>query len=212
MNTISLGSNLSSRQNMGKSIFAGNMPLMNQGGLKSTQEKQQRMQKAAAEINFFEKQKENLKTMECETVEEIAKKLDKFHNYEEQIAAVKMSYNNEQVFHAMDEAQEKGEQIAEAAEKMEAKTPEERAEEARKEALGIEEGVLSEAMDELQDAAAELLPEEMDELLPEDTEELMEGMEQAAEQSVDNLSDAGTVVHAGNLEYMEKYKPIDIRV
>lgn len=212
MNMISLGSNLSSKQNMGKSIFAGSMPIMNQGGLKSTQEKQQRMQKAASEINFFEKQKENLKNTECETVEEIAKKLEKFHGYEDQIAAIRKSYNNEQMYHTMDEAQERGEQIAKAAEKMEAKTPEERAEEARKEALGIEEGILSETMDELEDAAPELPPEEMDELLPEETGELLEGMEQAAEQPVNNLEFADAAMDAGNLEYMEKYKPIDIRV
>lgn len=198
---------------MGKSVFAGGLPFMNQGGLKSTQEKQERMQKAAAEIGFFEKQKENLKNTECDTVEEIAKKLERFHDYEDQIAAVRTSYNQEQMFHVMDEARERGEQIAEAAEEMKAKTPEERAEEAREEALGIEEGMLSEAMDELQDAAAELLPEETEELLPEEPAELLEGMEQAAEASAEDLEYIEASIDTGNEEYrMEKYKPIDIRI
>lgn len=57
--------------------------------------------------------------MECSTLEDIAKKLDKFHSYESEIAVVKMQYNQEQMWHIMDEAEEIGEKIAEEAEKFE---------------------------------------------------------------------------------------------
>ena len=45
-----------------------------------------------------------------------------FHSYEDQIAAVKKQYNNEQMFHTMDETRERGEQIAELAEDYAPKT------------------------------------------------------------------------------------------
>ncbi len=50
----------------------------------------------------------------------------KFHSYEDEIVAVKMQYNQEQMWHIMDEAKEIGEKIAEEAEKFEPKTAEER--------------------------------------------------------------------------------------
>ena len=63
-----------------KSVFAGNLPGIQTSMLKSTQEKMERQQKAGSEIAFWEKQKESLKEKECATVEEIAKKLEMFHN------------------------------------------------------------------------------------------------------------------------------------
>ncbi len=39
--------------------------------LKSTEEKEERQQKAQSQIDFFENQKANLKNMKCETLEEI---------------------------------------------------------------------------------------------------------------------------------------------
>ena len=36
---------------------------------------------------FFETQKQNLKNQKADTIEEIAKKLEKFHTYEDEIAA-----------------------------------------------------------------------------------------------------------------------------
>ena len=98
------------------------------GMLKSTQDKMERQQKAQSQIDFFENQKENLKNMQCDSIEDIARKLEMFHSYEDQIAAVKKQYNNEQMFHAMDEARERGEQIAELAEDYAPKTEEERKE------------------------------------------------------------------------------------
>lgn len=146
MTTINLAAS-----NKGSSIYAGNLPILQRPALKSTQEKTERQQKAAGQIEFWEKQKENLKNRECSTIEDIAKKLEMFHSYEDEIAAVKMQYNQEQMWHAMDEAREIGEKIAEAAEKHEPKTAEERKKEMVEEALGIDEekGVLTEIMDEL---------------------------------------------------------------
>ena len=94
-------------------------------GLKSTEEKMERQEKRDNEVAFFENQKENLKTRKCTTVEEIAEKLDMLKSYDDQIAGIKAAYNNEQMFHILDEAREMGEKIAEAAEEMEPKTPEE---------------------------------------------------------------------------------------
>ena len=96
------------------------------GILNATQDKMERQQKAQGQIDFLEKQKKNLKNMQCDNIEDIAKKLEMFHAYEDQIAAVKKQYNNEQMFHTMDEARERGEQIAELAEDYAPKTEEER--------------------------------------------------------------------------------------
>ena len=85
----------------------------NPQGLKSTQEKQQRQAERDQKVAFFEAQKEKLKNVKADTLEEISKKLDMFHNYEDEIAAAKEDYNSSQMFHAMDEAQERGEKIAE---------------------------------------------------------------------------------------------------
>ena len=126
------------------------------GMLKSTQDKLDRQQKAQSQIDFFENQKENLKNMQCDSIEEIARKLEMFHSYEDQIAAVKKQYNNEQMFHTMDEARERGEQIAELAEDYAPKTEEERKEEMVEEALGIEEkGGLTERLDSIKEAKAD---------------------------------------------------------
>ena len=65
------------------------------GMLKSTQDKLERQQKAQSQIEFFENQKENLKNMQCDSIEEIARKLEMFHSYEDQIAAVKKLQSGE---------------------------------------------------------------------------------------------------------------------
>ena len=130
------------------------------GMLKSTQEKQERQQKAQSQIRFWENQKENLKNIQCDGIEDIARKLEMFHSYEDQIAAVKTQYNNEQMFHTMDEARERGEKIAELAEDYAPKTEEERKEEMVEEALGIEEkGGLTESMEEVQEITEEMVEE-----------------------------------------------------
>lgn len=158
-----------------KSIFAGGLPVLHNSTLKSAQDKAERQQKATNEIAFWENQKENLKNRECDTVEEIAQKLKAFHSYEDEIAAVKSAYNNEQMGHILDEAQEQGEKNAEAAKKQEPKTPEERREEMAEEALGTEdeESVLDEMLDAVTEAAEETL-EEQEEILEEAQEQMLE--------------------------------------
>lgn len=170
------------------------------GMLKSTQDKLERQQKAQSQIEFFENQKENLKNMQCDSIEDIARKLEMFHSYEDQIAAVKKQYNNEQMFHTMDEARERGEKIAELAEDYAPKTEEERKEEMVEEALGIEEkGGLTESMEEVQEITEEMV----EELATENAELLDEAM--TAESEV--LADTAVLPPEE-----VKYKKIDILI
>lgn len=153
-------------------------------GLKSTEERIQRMQKTQSQVEFFEGQKANLKNMHCGTLDEIAEKLELFNNYNAQIDAVKKQFNYEQMMHCMDEAQELGEKIAKAAEKLEPKTAEERKEELAKEALGIEDdgGILDEMLEDMPEEAlqetldgmltdGEVIEKELDGELPEVVEQ-----------------------------------------
>jgi len=129
--------------------------------LKSTRDRLERQEKTQKQVDFFEQQKENLKDVKCGSVEEIAEKLNMLHSYEDQIKAAKAAYNSEQMWHILDESTERGEKIAEAAEKTEPKTPEERQEELVEEALGIEgpDGVLEELMDEVEELTEEMTGE-----------------------------------------------------
>ncbi len=167
----------------GGSVFAGNLPVLQNTVSKSAQEKAERQQKTQSEVAFWEKQKENLKNQECDSVEEIAKKLDALHSYEDEIAAAKKAFNNEQMWHIMDEAKELGEKIAEAAEEMEAKTAEERREDMAEEALGTDEGdgLMEEMMEDVSDLAEEIeaVEENAEELeeLAEETKEMREAKE-----------------------------------
>lgn len=171
-------------------------------GLKSTEEKIERFQKAQSQIDFFEGKKAELKEKHCTTMEEIAQKLELFNNYNDQIDAVKKQFNQEQVMHCMDEAEELGEKIAKAAEKLEPKTAEERREELAKEALGIEDegGMLDEL---LEDLPKEDLQETLDEMLTDDVvvkEELDEELPEIVEQ--EKLTQM----------YLERqYTPIDVK-
>ena len=74
------------------------------------------------------------------------------HNQETAVTAAKQEYNSSQMFHILDEAEERGEQMAKAAEKYKPKTEEERKEEAVDEALGTDDdkGMLA---DTVKDAA-----------------------------------------------------------
>ena len=159
---------------------AGNM-------LKSTREKMQRQAERDGKIDFFEKQKENLKNHEAQTVEEIAEKLDKFHTYEDEIAAAKQEYNSSQMFHVLDEAEERAEKMAKAAEKNKPKTEEERKDDALDEALGTDEnkGVLSEIMDKLSETT-----DQSEEQLSETTGESEEQLSEIADPSAEKLSEA----------------------
>ena len=128
--------------------------------LKSTQEKLQRQADRDNKVAFFEAQKENLKNMQSLDLDDIARKIELLHSYNDQIAAAKKEYNSSQMLHIMDEAEERSEQIKEAEEKNKPKTEEknkpkteeERKEdaikEANKEASGTDEsdGLLSELL------------------------------------------------------------------
>ena len=176
---VALSNTASNRSN---SILEGNLPRMQRAGLKSVQEKAERQQKAQSQITFWENQKESLKNMEYNTPEDIMEKLGRFHSYESEISAVKMQYNQEQMWHAMDEAREIGEKIAEGVEKFEPKTAEERREDIAEEALGTDEnkGELTESMEKMQEEVTELteeIAESTEELLEDVTEESVSAME-----------------------------------
>ena len=168
-------------------------------GLKSTQDRLNRQAERDNKIAFFEQQKENLKNMKADTIDEIAKKLAMFHGYEDQIAAAKMEYNNAQMFHVFDEAQELAEKIAEAAEKNEPRTPEERREDMIEEATGVEnDGLLDEIMDNLTEAVEEI------------TEEMVEDLQQSSEEilSEDELNQM--MLTEEELEKLEQEKRIPV--
>ena len=184
---------------MGITVNAGKIPIfqrMQQKGLKSREEKAERQQNRDNQVAALEKQKADLKNMECGSLEEIEDKLGLLHSYEDQIKAVKQTYNNEQMRHILDEAREKGEKIAEELEKLAPMTKEEREELLQKEALGIDEdqGMLSElteepdkefseetageitgeaAEDVMQEAAGEIAGEVTEEAAGEAAEEVM---------------------------------------
>lgn len=178
-------------------------------GLKSTQDRLNRQAERDNKIAFFEQQKENLKNMKADTIDEIARKLDLFHGYEDQIAAAKMEYNNSQMFHVFDEAQELAEKIAEAAEKNKPKTSEERREDMIEESTGVEDdGMLDELMDNLTEAVEEVT-EEMVEELQETSEEALseEELEQAK-----LLKDEQFEKLEQEKDIPENYKPFDYRI
>lgn len=172
--------------------------------LKSTQEKLQRKQERDNKVAFFEAQKDNLKNRKADTLEEIAEKLEMFHNYEDEIAVANQEYNNSQMFHVLDEAEERGEKIAEAAEKNKPKTEEERKEEMVEEALGTEEnkGVMSEIMDELSEITEEM------------TENTVENLEELSDEDLHEqlAADSLEVAEAVQAEARKRYVPIDIRI
>lgn len=195
-------------QRVNNSILGG--VLTGNRGLKSTQQKMQRQEERDNQTAFFEKQKDNLKNLKCETVEEIAEKLELFHSYEDQIAAAKAAYNSEQMMHVMDESRELGEKIAKAAEKMAPKTAEERLEDIVEEAMGTDEN--TGALDEILDEAAEL-QEELQDTMEEGLqgtiqEELQDGIVDASGQIIGNVEDG-----ISTEQLREKlYSPIDIRI
>lgn len=175
---------------------------------KSKQAKLQRQQERDNKVAFFEAQKENLKNRKADTLEEISEKLEMLHNYEDEITVANQEYNNSQMFHVMDEAEERGEKIAKAAERNKPKTEEERKEEMVDEALGTEEnkGVMSEIMDGLSETSEEIA-EQISEKTVENLEELPDEVLQKQLAS-DSLETAKTV----QTETIKRYVPIDIRV
>ena len=177
--------------------------------LKSTQDRMERQAKRDNQIAFFEQQKENLKNMKTDSLEDIARKLDLLHGYDDQIAAAKVEYNHSQMFHLLDEAREQGEKIAEEAEKYAPKTPEERREDMIEEATGVDQdgGILSDMMDELSE-----LTEEMTEEMTEELEEISEEMESAEQTDRKTLAELEEMKETASGEISVKYKRIDYRI
>lgn len=172
------------------SVYVGNIWDQGFGQLKSSKERAQRADKANKQIAFWEQRLESLKETNAETIDDIRRKLEAFHNYTDELAAVKKSFNYEEMFHVMDEAKEIGENIAEGAKEVEAKTPEEMKEEAKEEALeaitGQEqsEGVLTELLDELDKVVGE-----MSEADKEALEEAAKNMKVISEESLQKLEE-----------------------
>lgn len=182
--------------------------LFSNNGLKSTQDRMDRQAKRDNQIAFFEQQKENLKNMKVDSIEDISRKLDLLHGYDDQITAAKAEYNNSQMFHILDEARERAEKIAEEAEKYAPKTPEERLEDMIEEATGVDKdaGMLAEAMDELEEIAEEMVEESAEEL-----DEMSEELEEV--ENIDQTKaelEVASEVSTGDLP--EKYKRIDYRI
>ena len=182
--------------------------LINNNGLKSTQDRLDRQAKRDSQIAFFEQQKENLKNMKADSIEDISRKLELLHGYDDQITAAKAEYNNSQMFHILDEARERAEKIAEEAEKYAPKTPEERLEDMIEEATGVDKdaGMLAEAMDELEEITEEMMEESVEEL--DEMSEMLEEVENADQTQAE--MEAASKVSIGVLP--EKYKRIDYRI
>ena len=184
---------------------AGNM-------LKSTREKMQRQAERDGKIDFFEKQKENLKNQEAQTVEEIAKKLEKFHTYEDEISAAKQEYNSSQMFHVLDEAEERAEKMAETAEKNKPKTEEERKDDALDEALQTDEnkGVLSEIMDKLSETMEQTEETQQSETMGQ-TEETPQS-EETQLSGITEQSEEKQLSETAEQRRKKMYQPFDMRV
>lgn len=230
MNIFVAGKGSQSHENR-TTIAAGNLPLIRNTFSKSEKEKLERQQKAASQIDFWEKQKENLKGMECGTIEEIAKKLETLQTYEDSIAAAKASYNREQMWHVLDEAKELSEKIAKKLEEMKPKTGEEKLEDMAEEALEPEEGesTVKEMLEEMLEEAVEMMEEVQEELSEETTveyaEELAEEMKEISEEKTPEQKMAETketvatkeefyeALEEGLKEERKRiYSPMDVRI
>ena len=214
-------------QGFRSSLFGGGL-LAGNSGLKSTQQRMERQEVRDRQVAFFENQKENLKNVKCETVEEIARKLELMHSYEDQIKAAKAAYNNEQIWHMMDESQEIGEKIAKAVEKSKPKTPEERQEDLVEEITGTESGGIMEELDEVMEEAVELQEELQDvqtevkpsATMPEDARtDIQEAAEEVAPENVswieEETASASENVWTTAEKFREqgiRYRPVDFRV
>ena len=177
--------------------------------LKSTQDRLKRMAQRDQKIEFFEQQKENLKNIKSDSLEDISRKLDMLQGYNDEIAMARTEFNNGQIYHMLDEARELGEKMAKAAEKNATKTPEERREELIEEITGVEnDGLLGELMDELPKIEEEMAEESIEELEKVSEASLQESEENRALYQEDTTTEE--VVTAENLT--DKYTRIDYRI
>lgn len=194
-------------------FITSNSLLFGNSGSKSTQERLERQTTRDNKVAFYEAQKENLKNMECDSLEDISKKLEMFHSYDDQIAAAKKEFNNSQMMHVADEAREWAEKVAKAAEKNAPKTAEERQEERVEEALGTDENEsgLTEILEELSNLAEETAEVTLEELPEESlrTEEELEESLQSEEELRETLNEEIIPVSE---QITGQYKRIDFLV
>ena len=193
-------------------IQSNGINLMRNYGLKSTKDRLERIQKRDDQIDFIQRQKDGLKNLKSESIEDIKRKLDLINTYDEQIATVKAEFNHTQMYHMMDEAMEIGEKIAKEVEKAEPKTREERIEDLVEEATGVEKngGILSEVMEQIEDVI-EVTEKEMLE-----NSNAVESMNETIPQEDENmLKEEGLLETAGVTKeerLSDLYKRIDLRV
>lgn len=195
---------------MNIAIKATGFPGIGKPGLKSTQDRQERMAQRDNKIAFYEQQKENLKSLKTFSLEDISRKLEMLHNFDDQITLAKVEFNKSQVFHILDEAAEIGENIAEAAEENAPKNAEERREDIIEDATGVENdgGMLDEIMDEMEE-----LTEEMMEKTAEEFEEMTEDL--LSEKNLDQSLKVGSAEAEELFEeklLADTYKRIDYRI
>lgn len=189
-------------------------------GLKSARQRQERQAQCDREVAFFEKQKENLKNIGGDSLEDISRKLEMLHSYEDQIAAIKAKFNLEEIYHVLDEAQEFGEKVAKEAEKSKPKTEKERREDMVEDALGLDEDK-GELTEELEKELEEQTKEQLEELETLNTLENATDMDVAgAVSEAADAAEAPSVVDVLNEKLEEalvqkqlaRYQPIDVRV
>lgn len=199
-----------------RTIHSSSLTLFNKGGAgpvsKSAQEKADRQQKMNSQVDYWEDKKAGLKNKKCGSLEAIKERLDMLQSYEDEIMAAKVSYNKEQMFHALDEARELSEKIAKEAEKYAPKTAEERREEMAEEALGTEEnkGELTESLEELTDVVEELTEE-----VVESQQNTLENLESEEAETPEELSEellAEKAAEESVKQEILQYKRFDMRI
>lgn len=153
------------------SVFAGGLNVFCGNNLKSSKERTERQQGTDRQVEYWEQKKSQLKKRSADTVEDIARKLEDFHTYEDQIQSVKKASVLEEISHITEEAEEFGEKVAKAVNKLEPKTPEERIKE-----------LIEETEDE--DSSDDMLSE-VTEDISNDLKLLLEETKQQVEESAD---------------------------
>lgn len=151
---------------MGLSIN-GSFLLSKFNNTKAEQDRAERMQKRDSQVSALEDSIKELKKLHIDP----QRKLELFHEKKDEIAGIEMAYNNEQMFHAMDEAMERAKKIAEEVKKYMPKTPEERIKDQIEEARGVEgdNGILSELTEQISDELAKEAMENLEEQMQDTT-------------------------------------------
>lgn len=167
-------------------VFAGNLNVLRGNNLKSSKERTERQQETDRQVEYWEQKKSQLKKRSADTVEAIARKLEDFHTYEDQIQSVKKAAVLEEFSHVIEEAEEFGEKVAKAADKLAPKTPEEKIQDLIEEAEEEDSNndMLSEVTEEISNAS-KLLLEQMKQQIEEEPEDIEEQLEKMTEETLE---------------------------